>query len=106
MRLLWQSIKKLCIPKNTELFGSGRRIRTLTYGVRVRCATFTQSRYIANARVIIPNFRRMSSGIGKFSLNFFYFFARQSMETLSPVRRKNKTPSRTGFPSSRVSAAA
>ena len=28
------------------------------------------------------------------------------METLSPVRRKNKTPSRTGFPSSRVSAAA
>lgn len=87
-------------------FGSGRRIRTLTYGVRVRCATFTQSRYIANARVIIPNFRRMSSGIGKFSLNFFYFFARQSMETLSPVRRKNKTPSRTGFPSSRVSAAA
>ena len=24
--------------------GSGRRIRTLTYGVRVRCATFTQSR--------------------------------------------------------------
>ena len=48
----------------------------------------------------------MSSGIGKFSLNFFYFSARQSMETLSPVRRKNKTPSRTGFPSSRVSAAA
>ena len=88
------------------LAGSGRRIRTLTYGVRVRCATFTQSRYIANARVIIPNFRRMSSGIGKFSLNFFYFSARQSMETLSPVRRKNKTPSRTGFPSSRVSAAA
>ena len=27
-------------------FGSGRRIRTLTYGVRVRCATFTQSRYV------------------------------------------------------------
>ena len=26
--------------------GSGRRIRTLTYGVRVRCATFTQSRYV------------------------------------------------------------
>ena len=43
---------------------------------------------------------------GKFSLNFFYFFARQSMETLSPVHRKNKTPSRTGIPSSRVSAAA
>ena len=29
------------------LDGSGRRIRTLTYGVRVRCATITQSRYIA-----------------------------------------------------------
>ena len=29
------------------LSGSGRRIRTLTYGVRVRCATITQSRYIA-----------------------------------------------------------
>ena len=86
--------------------GSGRRIRTLTYGVRVRCATFTQSRYIANARVIIPNFRRMSSGIGKFSWIFFYFFSRQSMETLCPVRRKNKTPSCTGISSSRESAAA
>lgn len=99
------SVHNIKSVMNTR-YGSGRRIRTLTYGVRVRCATFTQSRYIANARVIIPNFRRMSSGIGKFSLNFFYFFARQSMETLSPVRRKNKTPSRTGFPSSRVSAAA
>ena len=28
------------------LIGSGRRIRTLTYGVRVRCATFTQSRCV------------------------------------------------------------
>ena len=27
-------------------YGSGRRIRTLTYGVRVRCATFTQSRCV------------------------------------------------------------
>ena len=42
----------------------------------------------------------------KFSLNFFYCFPRQSMDTLSPVRRKYKTPSRTGFSSSRVSAAA
>ena len=103
--------KKAQNPLKTKDFelllaGSGRRIRTLTYGVRVRCATFTQSRYIANARVIIPNFGRMSSGIGKFSLKFFYFFARQSMETLCPVRRKNKTPSRTGISSSRVSAAA
>ena len=29
-----------------RLSGSGRRIRTLTYGVRVRCATITQSRYV------------------------------------------------------------
>ena len=107
----WREKEKSSKPlksKDFELLlaGSGRRIRTLTYGVRVRCATFTQSRYIANARVIIPNFRRMSSGIGKFSLNFFYCFPRQSMDTLSPVRRKYKTPSRTGFSSSRVSAAA
>ena len=32
--------------------GSGRRIRTLTYGVRVRCATFTQSRFISNNAII------------------------------------------------------
>ena len=39
--------RKSSISFDTELFfGSGRRIRTLTYGVRVRCATFTQSRYI------------------------------------------------------------
>ena len=104
-RVRIQYAKRSC-PKRQDLFGSGRRIRTLTYGVRVRCATFTQSRYIANARVIIPNFRRMSSGIGKFSWIFFYFFSRQSMETLCPVRRKNKTPSCTGMLSSRVSAAA
>ena len=104
-RVRIQYAKKSC-PKRQDLFGSGRRIRTLTYGVRVRCATFTQSRYIANARVIIPNFRRMSSGIGKFSRIFFYFFLRQSMETLCPVRRKNKMPSCTGISSSRVSAAA
>ena len=42
-----------CVPMNMNpygfrlLSGSGRRIRTLTYGVRVRCATITQSRYIA-----------------------------------------------------------
>ena len=30
----------------SRFFGSGRRIRTLTYGVRVRCATITQSRYV------------------------------------------------------------
>ena len=28
------------------LFGSGKRIRTSTYGVRVRCATITQYRYV------------------------------------------------------------
>ena len=43
--LMMQSIKKssqaICSLRRG---GSGRRIRTLTYGVRVRCATFTQSR--------------------------------------------------------------
>ena len=37
--------EKTARPGWDRLFlGSGRRIRTLTYGVRVRCATFTQSR--------------------------------------------------------------
>ena len=36
--------KKNSSKRMSSLFGSGRRIRTLTYGVRVRCATFTQSR--------------------------------------------------------------
>ena len=40
--------KKVPKPCSFRTFaGSGRRIRTLTYGVRVRCATITQSRYIA-----------------------------------------------------------
>ena len=34
------------VDKRGFFSGSGRRIRTLTYGVRVRCATFTQSRYV------------------------------------------------------------
>ena len=38
------SIKRKTARRRPHLFGSGRRIRTLTYGVRVRCATFTQSR--------------------------------------------------------------
>ncbi len=33
--------------------GSGRRIRTLTYGVRVRCATFTQSRCVHNEQSLL-----------------------------------------------------
>ena len=33
------------VDKSGNLFGSGRRIRTLTNGVRVRCATITQFRY-------------------------------------------------------------
>lgn len=34
-------------------FGSGKRIRTSTYGVRVRCATITQYRYVNFASDII-----------------------------------------------------
>ena len=33
------------VDKSGNYFGSGRRIRTLTNGVRVRCATITQFRY-------------------------------------------------------------
>ena len=33
--------------------GSGRRIRTLTYGVRVRCATFTQSRCVHHEQFLL-----------------------------------------------------
>ena len=47
-------------------FGSGRRIRTLTYRVRVCCATLTQSRYsrsaLISAGVIIAKRRKMSRG--------------------------------------------
>ena len=39
-------------------FGSGRRIRTLTYGVRVRCATLTQSRYIPDERFYYIHFQQ------------------------------------------------
>ena len=39
------SVHNIKSVMNTR-YGSGRRIRTLTYGVRVRCATFTQSRYV------------------------------------------------------------
>ena len=38
--------------------GSGRRIRTLTYGVRVRCATFTQSRYVLTNKNFYTGFER------------------------------------------------
>ena len=47
-------------------FGSGRRIRTLTYRVRVCCATLTQSRYtraaLISADVIIAKRWKMSRG--------------------------------------------
>ena len=38
------------------LFGSGRRIRTLTYGVRVRCATITQSRCVPDEQTLLYRF--------------------------------------------------
>ena len=44
--LLSQWIKKFDKLKLVEFFGSGTRIRTQTYRVRVCCATFTQFRYI------------------------------------------------------------
>ena len=48
-------------------FGSGRRIRTLTYGVRVRCATITQSRYVLTNKNYYTHF-------AEFVNTFFYIF--------------------------------
>ena len=57
--------KKQKLPAIAESFyGSGRRIRTLTYGVRVRCATFTQSRYV-------PKNKNYYTGFGRFVNSFF-----------------------------------
>ncbi len=58
-----QNRKRLICPMNKSgvFAGTGRRIRTLTDGVRVRRATFTQSRY-AQARVIITDL----SGLSRF----------------------------------------
>ena len=44
-------------PYGSEVFsGSGRRIRTLTYGVRVRCATITQSRCVPDEQNLLYRF--------------------------------------------------
>ena len=50
-----------------RLSGSGRRIRTLTYGVRVRCATITQSRYVLTNKNYYTHF-------SEFVNTFFTFF--------------------------------
>ena len=50
-----------------RLSGSGRRIRTLTYGVRVRCATITQSRYVLTNKNYYTHF-------SEFVNTFFAFF--------------------------------
>lgn len=45
----FESLKHMKKDRQQKLpvfFGSGIRIRTSTYGVRVRCATVTQYRYI------------------------------------------------------------
>ena len=53
-----QRKKKKDTPKGVSFCGSGRRIRTLTYGVRVRCATFTQSRCVLTNKIYYTDFRR------------------------------------------------
>ena len=83
MRLLWQSIKKLCIPKNTELFGSGRRIRTLTYGVRVRCATFTQSRCVPDEQILLYASDRICQ-------QFFCVFLKNFFPLTGPAARDGR----------------
>ena len=52
------------VDKRGIFRGSGRRIRTLTYGVRVRCATFTQSRYV-------PKNKNYYTGFAGFVNSFF-----------------------------------
>ena len=61
----------LTIPGQS--YGSGWRIRTLTYRVRVCCATFTQTRYVCPPQrtdIIIQKFAFLSIGISKI---FFVF---------------------------------
>ena len=44
------------LSKLVVFHGSGRRIRTLTYGVRVRCATITQSRCVPDEQILLYRF--------------------------------------------------
>ena len=53
------------------LLGSGRRIRTLTYGVRVRCATLTQSRFVPDERFYYIHFPQFVKGFFSKMKNFF-----------------------------------
>ena len=55
-------------------YGSGRRIRTLTYGVRVRCATFTQSRYVLTNKNYYTHFAAFVNTF--FAINWNYFCVR------------------------------
>ena len=72
----------ICQVDKCGLFrGSGCRIRTLTNGVRVRCATITQTRYDAlrrNAYLIICNFSQKSSTNCCFPENFFHRSCRRA----------------------------
>ncbi len=69
-------IKKKLPATAESLHGSGRRIRTLTYGVRVRCATFTQSRYVPKNKNYYTGFTGFVNSF--FLRNGFYFCAGRS----------------------------
>ena len=57
--------------KPRAFYGSGRRIRTLTYGVRVRCATITQSRYVLANKNYYTHFTGFVNTFFAFSWNYF-----------------------------------
>ena len=96
-------IPRTALQKNTlvlyrtrVLFGSGWRIRTLTYRVRVCCATFTQTRYLAptavSASSIIPNLWGMSRlFLQKILVNFLW-------QRMAPMRRQSCWPAWSGEP--------
>ena len=74
------------ISRLVWLYGSGRRIRTLTYRVRVCCATLTQSRCVAGASQRRCYYTQKAGTCQYFSQIFFTeygaYFSRQMAEGL------------------------
>ena len=71
MPLLSQWIKKFDKSKLVEFFGSGTRIRTQTYRVRVCCATFTQFRYVSRTDDILS---QIGAFVKRFSKIYYFCF--------------------------------
>ena len=68
------NMKKPCNRCGYRVFdGSGRRIRTLTYGVRVRCATITQSRYVLTNKNYYTHFAEFVNTFFHIFWNYFMY---------------------------------